>query len=192
MAKKYEFQPDKPYSTWLNKLQLTKLQQKQILKWSLYALLLIVLSVVQDVVMCRMRFYGGTTDLVPCAIFVIGILEGTQQGSVFALVASGLYLLSGSAPGAHVLVLITALTVLLGAYRQTYLHPRLPAMMLTATFAMFAYEMALFGFCLLLGQVDATRILGFLIPAVLCLVIIPILYPFVKAISKIGGDAWKE
>ena len=27
MAKKYEFQPDKPYSSWLNKLQLTKLHK---------------------------------------------------------------------------------------------------------------------------------------------------------------------
>ena len=70
MAKKYEFQPDKPYSSRLNKLQLTKQQQKQVLKWCLYALLLIVLSVLQDVVLCRMRLFGGTTDLVPCGIFV--------------------------------------------------------------------------------------------------------------------------
>lgn len=192
MAKNYEFQPDRPYSTWLNKLQLTKLQQKQLLKWCLYALLLIILSVVQDVVMCRVRIYGGTTDLVPCAIFVIGILEGTQQGSVFALVASFLYLLSGSAPGAHVLVLITVLTVLMGAYRQTYLHPGLPAILLTAAFATVVYELSVFGFCLLLGQVDTSRILSFAIPAASCFVIIPIIYPFVKAIGKIGGEAWKE
>ena len=192
MAKKYDFQPDKPYSSWLNKLQLTKLQQKQVLKWCLYTLVLILLSVVQDVVMCRIRIFEGTTDLVPCAILVIGILEGTQQGSVFALAASVFYLLSGSAPGAHVLVLLTVLTVLAGAVRQTYLHPRLPAMMLTAGFAMLTYEMAIFGFCLLLEQITVARLPGFLVPAVLALAIIPILYPVLKAISKIGGEAWKE
>ena len=32
MAKKYEFQPDRHYSTWLNKLQLNRLQHKQVLK----------------------------------------------------------------------------------------------------------------------------------------------------------------
>ena len=97
MAKKYEFQPDRPYATWLSKLHLTKLQQKQLLKWFFYALVLLALSVLQDVVLCRMRLWGGTTDLLPCAIFTICLLEGTQRGCVFALTASVFYLLSGSA-----------------------------------------------------------------------------------------------
>ena len=66
MAKKYEFQPDKPYSNWLSKLQLTKQQQKQTLKWCLYALLLVVLSVAQDVVLCRMRIFGGKIGRASC------------------------------------------------------------------------------------------------------------------------------
>ena len=70
MAKKYEFQPDKPYSSWLSKLQLTPQQRRQLLKWFLYALVLLVLSVLQDVVLCRLRFFGGTSDLVPCGILV--------------------------------------------------------------------------------------------------------------------------
>ena len=126
MAKKYEFQPDKPHSNWLNKLQLTKQQQKLALKWCLYALLLIVLSVLQDVVLCRMRFFGGTTDLVPCGIFIICILEGSHKGCVFALVASYLYALSGTAPGPQVMVLITAIAVVAAIFRQAYLHLAFP------------------------------------------------------------------
>ena len=192
MAKKYEFQPDKPYSSWLNKLQLTRLQRKQVLKWCLYALVLIALSVVQDVVMCRIRIFGGTTALVPCGIFTICMLEDTQQSSVFALVASCLYLLSGSAPGAHVVVLITVLAVLVCALQQTYLNSGFPAVLLSATVAMTAYELAVFGFCLLLGQVTADRLVTFLIPAALCVAVVPVIYPFVKAIGRIGGEAWKE
>lgn len=192
MAKKYEFQPDKPYSNWLSKLQLTKLQQKQVLKWSLYALVLIVLSLLQDVVMCRMRFWGGTTDLIPCAIFTICILEGTQRGCVFALVASILYLLSGSAPGAHVLVLITVLAVLVTAFLQTYLHRSFLATLLCALLAMVAYELSIFGFCLLLELVTPDRIMSFLIPAAFSVLVIPVIYPIVKAISAIGGEAWRE
>ena len=79
MAKKYEFQPDRPYATWLNKLQLTPQQQKQVLKWVLYALVLIVLSVAQDVVLSRFRLYGGTSDLVPCGIFIICIMENMKS-----------------------------------------------------------------------------------------------------------------
>ena len=192
MAKKYEFQPDKPYSSWLNKLQLTRQQQKQCLKWALYALVLIVMSVVQDVVMCRMRFYGGTTDLVPCGIFIICVLEGSQRGCIFALVASFLYLLSGSAPGPHVLVLVTVLSVIVAALRQTYLHQGFPATLICTAIAMGMYELTVFGFCLLLGYTATDRYVSFLIPAVLSLVAVPIVYPIAQAISAIGGEAWKE
>ena len=192
MAKKYEFQPDKPYSTWLNKLQLTRQQQKQVLKWCLYALVLIVLSVVQDVVMCRSRIYGGTTELVPCGIFIICILEGSQRGCVFALIASFLYLLSGSAPGPQVLVLITFLSVLVSALRQTYLHPGFPATLLCSALAMAVYEACVFAFCLLLEQTTADRYLSFAVPAGLSLAAVPLVYPIAKAISAIGGNLWKE
>ena len=192
MAKKYEFQPDKPYSSWLNKLQLTRQQQKQVLKWSLYALLLIILSVLQDVVLCRLRFMGGTTELVPCGIFMICILEGSQRGAVFALAASWFYLLSGSSPGPHVLVLVTVLAILVSALRQAFLLPGFLATMLCTAVAMVVYEMAVFGFCLLLGYVTVDRLSAFLVPAVLTLAAVPAIYPLTKAIGAIGGELWKE
>ena len=192
MAKKYEFQPDKPYSTWLNKLQLTRQQQKQVIKWCLHALVLILLSVLQDVVLCRFRFCGGSTDLVPCGIFVICILEGSQKGCIFSLVAAFLYLLSGSAPGPQVLVLITVLAVLAATLRQTYLHPGLPATFLCTGLAMAVYELAIFAFCLLLGLTTAERLVSFLVPALLSLAAVPFIYPLSKAIGAIGGETWKE
>ena len=192
MAKKYEFQPDKPYATWLSKLQLTKLQQKQVLKWALYALILLILSVLQDVVLCRLRLWGGTTDLLPCAIFTICLLEGTQRGCVFSLAASIFYLLSGTSPGTHILVLIPLLAVLATALQQTYLHKGFLATLLCAVAAMVAYETAIFGFCLLIGKVTADRFVGFMVPMVLAFVVIPVIYPFAKAISTIGGESWKD
>ena len=192
MARKYEFQPDKPYSSWLNKLQLTKQQQRQALKWFLYALLLIVLSVLQDVVLCRMRFYGGTTDLVPCGIFIICILEGSHKGSVFALVASYLYALSGTAPGPQVMVLITAIAVFVTIFRQAYLHLSFPSVLLCACLAMVLYELSVFAFCLFLGSTTPDRFISFAVPVTLSVIIIPILYPLAKAIAATGGETWKE
>ena len=192
MAKKYEFQPDKPYATWLSKLHLTRQQQKNLLKWTLYALLLVIVSVVQDVVLCRLRIDGGTTDLVPCAIFLVCFIEGTQRGSVFALVASFLYLRSGSAPGPHVLVLITVLAVASTALYQAYLRPGFPAVLLCITLCMTFYELGIFGFCMLLGQTTFSRYLSFVVPAVLSLVAVPVLYPAMRAIGSIGGETWRE
>ena len=88
MAKKYEFKPDKPRSGFLSKLFLTQKQRRALLKWSLYALVLVVTSLFQDVMFSRLNFYGGTTELVPCAIFLVCIMEGVETGGVFALVAS--------------------------------------------------------------------------------------------------------
>ena len=192
MAKKYEFQPDKPYATWLSKLHLTHQQQRNLLKWALYALLLVVVSVVQDVMLCRMRIYGGTTDLVPCAIFLVCIIEGTQRGSIFALVASFLYLRSGSAPGPHAIVLITVLSICATAMYQAYLRPGFPAALLCITLCMSLYELGIFAFCLLLGQVTFDRYMGFAVAAVLSLVALPILYPLMQAIGSIGGETWRE
>ena len=94
MAKKYEFRPDKPRVSLLSKLYLTKLQRAVLLKWTLYALLLLVLSLLQDVVFCRLRLFGATSELIPCAIFLICVLEGAEQGGTFALVSAALYVFS--------------------------------------------------------------------------------------------------
>lgn len=192
MAKKYEFQPDKPYSSWLNKLQLTKLQKKQALKWALYSALLVLLSVVQDVILCRLRIFGGTTDLVPCGIFLICALEGSHNGSLFALLASIGYLFSGSAPGPQVLVLVTVLGVCTAALRQNYLQPGLRSAMLCTLLAMVTYELGIFAFCLLLGQVTGGRLPAFLISAVLSPLAVPVLYVITRPIMAIGGRSWKE
>lgn len=192
MAKKYEFQPDKPYSSWLNKLQLTKLQKKQALKWALYSALLVLLSVVQDVILCRLRIFGGTTDLVPCGIFLICALEGSHNGSLFALLASIGYLFSGSAPGPQVLVLVTVLGACTAALRQNYLQPGLRSAMLCTLLAMVTYELGIFAFCLLLGQVTGGRLPAFLISAVLSPLAVPVLYVITRPIMAIGGRSWKE
>ena len=192
MAKKYEFQPDKPYATWLSKLHLTRQQQRNLLKWILYALLLVVLSVVQDVVLCRLRIYGGSTDLVPCAIFLVCLIEGTQRGCIFSLVAAFLYLRSGSAPGPQVLVLITVLAISASALYQAYLRPGFPAALLCITLCMAFYEAGIFAFCMLLGQVTFGRYMSFVVPAVVSLAAVPVLFPIMQAIRSIGGETWKE
>ena len=192
MGKKYEFQPDKPRSTWLSKLYLTRLQRLALLKWVLYALMILVLSVVQDVVLCRFRLFGATTELVPCGIFLICLVEGTERGSVFALIASMLYYFSGSAPGAHAMVLITVLSIAICALRQGYLQRGFAAAMLCAVLFMVLYEAGVFIVALFLKVTYFDRLISFALTAGLTLISAPILYPIFVSIGSIGGDAWKE
>ncbi len=192
MAKKYDFKPDKPQVNILSKLYITELQRKNILKWFLYAVLLLVLSLLQDVILCRFRLFGATSDLVPCAIILICILEGTEKGSLFALIAALAYLFSGTAPGAYAMVLITVLAVFSCMFRQGYLRKGFSAAMLCTCLAIFLYEMALFGIGLFLDLTHSGRFVGFCVTAVLSMLAAPVLYPLVQLIGSIGGDIWKE
>ena len=192
MAKKYAFKPDKNGASLLSRLYLTKKQRQSVLKWGLYALVLLVLSVLQDVVLCRIRIGGATTELVPCAIFLVCVMEGLEKGSVFALCASLLYLFSGSAPGAFCVVYITFAAVGVSFLQQSYLQKSFGAALICTALAMFVYELAVFITGLFLQLTLGVRILGFLITAALTCLSIPVLYPVFHAIGKIGGDAWTE
>lgn len=190
MAKKYEFKPDKPYSGFFEKLILTRLQQRNLLKWALYALVLVVLSVVQDVLLSRIRIYGATTELVPCGIFMICLLIGGERGSIFALIASFLYLFSGSAAGNYCVVFLTGIAVLVSLFRQAYLQRGFITAMLCTGVSMLLYELLVYAIGLFLGLTTAGTIGSFVLTAVMSFLAAPVLYPIIKTIG--GGDAWKE
>ena len=190
MAKKNEFKPDKPYSGFWGKLLLTRQQRRNVLKWTLYTLVLLFLSVVQDVMLSRVRIFGATTELVPCGIFLVCLLEGTESGCIFALVASVVYLFTGSAAGVYSIVFITALAVGAAALRQSYLQKGFGAAMLCTSLAVLVYELATFCICAFLGLTTIGRIGVAFVTSVLTILAIPAVYFVLKAIG--GGDAWKE
>ncbi|MBQ8797157.1 MAG: hypothetical protein IJZ56_03065 [Oscillospiraceae bacterium] len=188
--KKYEFKPDKPRSGFISKLFLTQKQRRSVLKWSLYALVLVLLSVVQDVFFSRVRLWGGTTELVVCGIFLVCLLEGVEKGSVFALAAAFCYLFSGSAAGYYSVVFITVLAVLVTAFRQSYLQRGFGAALLCTAMAMLLYEVAVFLITVFLGLTRWGAFPGFVITAALSLLAVPVLYPVFSLIG--GNDQWNE
>ena len=193
MAKrKYEFRPDKTQSGLLNKLYLTPSQRLNILRWTLYGLILLILSVVQDVILCKASVFGATTDLVPCAIILICVELGADRGCLFALIAAMLYKFSGTAPGYYVIGLIPVLGCLFAVVRQSVFRKTVSSTMLCACIAVVLYELGIFGFGLLFQNTASFRILRFLVTAGLSLLSYPILYPITIAIEKIGEKTWKS
>ena len=192
MAKKNEFQPDKPKSALLNRLHLTRLQRRKLLKWVLYSLVLLVLSLVQDVMLCHFRVLGASTDLVPCGIFLICLLEGMESGCIFALISSAMYLFSGSAPGIHALVLLTFIAIFASYFRQSFLQKGFSAAMLCTVLSLFLYELLIYAFGLFLGQTQPGWILSFVITAGMTSLVAPVIYPVLVKIGSIGGQIWKE
>lgn len=192
MARKYEFKPDRQRTSLLSKLSLTKHQKLNLLKWSLYGLCLLLLSLLQDMVLCRFRVLGATTELLPCAIFVICLLQSPEDGSVFALVASFMYLFTGASPGMYVPALITFLAVGALFLRQSYLQRGFGSILLCTVGAMAVYELCVYFVSLFLQLTRPDRFVGFMITAGLSLISVPVLYPLFAKISRIGGNAWND
>ncbi len=192
MARKYEFRMDPEHSGGLGRLLLTKKQRFSLLRWSLYGLVCLSGLLAQDVLMHRISILGATTDLVPCLIFMIAVLQDADTGSVFALAASCLYYFSGSAPDVYVIPVITGISIFMVIFRQGYLRQGFFAVLLCAATGMLIYEMCLFGIGLFLGQTLLSRLNVLLLSAGLTLAAVPVGYPILRSIGKIGGEIWKE
>lgn len=192
MAKNREFKQDRQSTGFLKKLYLTPAQRRRLLKWALYSLILLVLSVVQDVILCRVHVFGATTDLVPCGIFLVCLLESSDGGCVFSLIVSTLYLFSGTAPGPYCIVFIVGLSVVITAFRYGYLQSTFGAALLCCAAEVLLYELLVFAIGLFLGLTNLSRIGVFALTGGLTLIAIPILYPVLLSVKKIGGDPWKE
>lgn len=189
--KKQEFKPD-VRSSILKNLYITRQQRLNILRWGLYALLCVVLLVVQDTMMSRVRFFGVTTDLAPMAILLITVLVGTECGCVFILIASTLYCFSGSAPGAYCILLLCAPGIFATMIRQIFWRRGLRSTVLCAGVAMMVYELGLFLIGLITGLTLWSRLAVFVFIGLLNWALMIPLYPLIHRIGKIGGEPWKE
>lgn len=197
MAKKrrkrnVEFKPDPQTATWVKTFHLTVQQRLQLAKWALYVLTIVLCLVVQDVIMSRIRLFGATTDLAVCAILLITVLEGTDTGSLFVLIASTLYYFSGSAPGAYVIALLSFLGVAAALLRQLYWHRSKGSIVLCSGIALMFYEIGLFVVGIASNLTLPSRLIYFVLTGVYSGLVLIFLYPIVYKIGSIGGITWKE
>ena len=188
----YEFKPDKAPKQLPKLLHLTLLQRRQVLQWSLYGLLLLFLLVLQDVIMSRVSISGATTDLVPAAILLITVISDVYAGSLFAIIASTLYVFTGSAPGPYVVGFLTVLGIAAAFFRQSWWHRGFRSYTLCAGLALLVYELAIYGTGLFLGLTYWSRFGVFFLTWVLSFGVMLALYPLIRKIQKIGGEQWRE
>ncbi len=188
--RKYEFQPDRPQVSILDKLYLTKTQRFSLLRWALHALVVIVASLVQDVMLCRMNIFGATTDLVPGAIFALTMLLGCERGCVFALVAGAFFEFSGMGPGFYAIALIPVMAIGLSMLQQTALRKSISADLLSTTIAIMLYELIIFIIGVATGETAVFRLISAVATGVMTVLCSYLLYPIFTAIEKIGGNPW--
>lgn len=187
-----EFRPDRMGGGLLKALHLTQQQRLTLLRWTLYAAVCVLCLVLQDVVMSRIHIFGATTDLAPAAMLLIGVLEGSEVGGVFLLLASVVYHFSGSSPGAFTVALLTVIGVLMSLLRQRFWRRSPGSIILCAGIAMVAYELAVFAAGIFMGMTHFGRVGAFLLCGLLSLLVQIPLYFLIYKIGLIGGNQWKE
>lgn len=190
--KKYEFRPDPTGYDVAGKLYLTKQQRRAILKWLLYSLICVAGLVLQDSMLSRLRLLGGGFEVAPALIVLICVLEGCDNGSVFALAASLVYVFSGSAQGRYCIVYLTIAAVLAAAFRQSYLRRGVGSDLICVGGAMLLYELAVFATGLFLELTYSGRWGAFVMTALVSTLAAGIVYKLVKYAGTIGGNVWKE
>jgi hypothetical protein len=190
--RRYDFKPDSRGASFLKQLHLTQVQQRHLLRWSLFAALCIGALVLQDVIMSRFSLLGATTDLVPGVILLICVAIGSEQGSLFALIASSIYFFSGSAPGPYAIAYLSFLSIGGALIRENFWRRGFSSDVLCAGVALVIYELTVFSTGIFLGLTTWYRFGVFLLTAILSVLVMLPLYRPISAIDRIGGETWKE
>ena len=190
--KKIEFRPDPTGHNWADKLRLTPLQRKSVLKWMLYSAVCVAGLVLQDSMLARLRLFGGCFDVTPALIVLICVLEGSENGSLFALLASMVYVFSGTGQGHYCIAMLTLAAVLATAFRQSYLRRGAGSDLICVGGAMILYEMAVFTAGMIQGLTYRARWGVFFMTAIISTLAAGAVYALLKYIGTIGGNAWKE
>ena len=190
--KKIEFRPDPTGHNWADKLRLTPLQRMSVLKWMLYSAVCVAGLVLQDSMLARLRLFGGCVDVTPALIVQICVLEGSENGSLFALLASMVYVFSGTGQGHYCIAMLTLAAVLATAFRQSYLRRGAGSDLICVGGAMVLYEMAVFTAGVVQGLTYRGRWGVFLMTAIISTLTAGAVYALLKYIGTIGGNAWKE
>lgn len=190
--KKFEFRPDYDGVELRNKLYITRKQRRSLLRWTLYALVCVAALILQDSMLAKLRMVGMTVDLAPGAILLICVLAGSEKGGIFTLCASVFYVLSGTAPGAYCVALMTLSGVLAALFRENFLRRSFSSTWLCAGSACVIYEMSVFAMGVFYGETYQGRWGSFLLTGLLGAAAVPLLCPLMERIGRIGGETWKE
>lgn len=191
-AQREEFRPDAQENVFLKSLHFTKQQRTNLLRWVLLCVTCMLCQVLQDCVFSRIKLFGATTDLGVAAIILVAIMEGSEVGGIFALLASVFYHFSGSAPGPYCVALITVPSILFALFRQKFWRRSTVSNLLCASLTMLVYEVGLFITAMFMGLTRFDRGIYFLETAVYSIALMIPLYQLIYRIGQMGDHVWKD
>lgn len=172
----------------LDKLYITPRQWMQILRWTMYALLFLVVMMVQTVVLGNRTLLGTHPSFVPVVITCVCLREGPERGGTFALLTSLVWCLSGADQGSASLLVLTVLPVFGSILCRAVLANRFFPCLLISFFVLAVDQLLIFVLKYFFDRMVPELFLEQLVPCVLVSILIqPLVYWLVKCIAKIGA-----
>ena len=160
---------------------------RKYLMWGLYALLFLLVLLVQDVTLARQRFFGAKLNLLPMTVALIAMHLGHEVGGLFGLLAGVFWCLTGASDGSAAILTWTVIGIAAGFVCDAVLARRfLPALGLSVLALLF-HEGVVFFLNLLLADAAFSMGLWVLVTVGLSLLACPALYLLCRAIGKVVG-----
>lgn len=156
--------------------------------WALFALLYLLVMLVQTTLFGRVRLFGVKLNLMPIVIVCIAMQVDHEAAGLFGLIAGFVWYACGADDAALSLVSYTVLAILGAWVCDNFLAKRFLSAMLLCLAATALHEGARFVLKYYLN--DAPGRLLIWVPVITGLSIIPspIIYLLAKAVRKVGAD----
>ena len=162
---------------------------RTILMWALYALLYLLVMLVQTTLFGRMRLFGVKVNLMPIVIACIAMQVEHESAGLFGLIAGFVWYACGSDDGALAMVSYTVLAILCAWISDNFLAKRFLSAFLLCLAAVVFHESARFLLKYYLGDAPGRLLIWVPVISGLSLVPSPIIYLLSKIIRKAGADA---
>lgn len=161
-------------------------KRKKLNMWSLYAVLLFGVLLVQTVLLSKIAVAGVHFDLLPMLVSAVAVVCGAEKGGIFAIGAGLLWALSGGSDGGMTLACLTVSAVTAGYLCEAVFNR---SYFTAVVMALLCHAITAGGVLLLRVYMDGIGIWGLwkvLLQLALSLPLSPVLYWLAAAIRKAG------
>lgn len=160
---------------------------KNILMWALYAVLFLLVLVVQTVIFGHTRFFGVKLSLVPVCLACIAMHTGSENGALFGLIAGAFWMLAGADGGVLYILLFPVCGAVAGYLCDRYLNRSLLSAFFMSFLTLAVTQLALFAFRVFLGTTAPAGVVSVLVQIGLSLLAWPPIYWIAWAVRKAGA-----
>lgn len=155
--------------------------------WALFALLYLVVMLLQTTIFGRLRPLGVKVALMPVVIVCIALQVGHEAGGLFGLIAGFVWYAAGADDGILSMVTFTTLGILAGWLCDNVFSRRFVPALLLALGGLLFHETCVFLLKFYLNDAPGKLLLWVLLTTALSLPACPVIYLGAKAIGKAGA-----